>query len=154
MDRQNINSNHPKQKRQPPDRLTFSTIIKEPGAKTVKNEIFCLNTLFPTYNVREITHLLLAFKAAISDPDTMYLHQVYKQQDWPQFQAAMQKEMEDQTENGNYSIILRSEIPQGHKVLPAVWAMKQKKRPTNKRGKTMESMSQPRWFQDAERDPL
>ena len=93
----------------------------------MEKEIFCLNTLFPTDNVREITHPLLAYKAAISDPDTMYLHQVYKQQDWPQFQAAMQKEMEDQMANDNYSIILRSEIPQGHKVLPAIWSMKQKR---------------------------
>ena len=28
--------------------------------------------------------------------------------------------------NGNHSMILRSEIPEGHKILPAVWAMKQK----------------------------
>ena len=50
----------------------------------------------------------------------MYLHQAYKQPDWPQFQRAMQEEMEGQMANGNYSIIHRSLIPPGHQVLPAV----------------------------------
>jgi hypothetical protein len=32
-----------------------------------------------------------------SDPDTMYLWQPQKEEDFPQFQAAMQKEMDDHT---------------------------------------------------------
>ena len=50
---------------------------------------------------------MLAYKAT-SDPDTMYHHQAMKQPDWPQFRQAMRQEMDNQMEDGNYSIIRRS----------------------------------------------
>ena len=40
---------------------------------------------------------------------------------------AMQKEVNDQMENGNFSIIKRSEVPKGKIILPAVWQMKRKR---------------------------
>jgi hypothetical protein len=46
----------------------------------------------------------------------MYLWQAKKQMDWPQFKAAMQKEIEDHTENENWEIfprILQSSLPYG-----------------------------------------
>ena len=93
-----------KRKRHSPDRLTYSTILESTKTKATKvlHEIFCLSTLFPTNTVNDIIHPILAYKSAVSDPDTMYLHQAYKQPDWPQFQRAMQEEMEGQMANGNY----------------------------------------------------
>ena len=39
----------------------------------------------------------------------------------------MNKEVEDQLRNGNFTIIHRSELPKGATVLPAVWQMKRKR---------------------------
>jgi hypothetical protein len=69
----------------------------------------------------------LAYKAT-SDPDTMYLDQALRQPDRDKFIQAMVKEVADQTKRGHWRIIKRSEVPQGIKVLPAVWSMKRKRR--------------------------
>ena len=47
---------------------------------------------------------LLAFKAN-ADPDTMYMHEAFKDPDRAQFVKAMLKEVSDQMGNGNFSII-------------------------------------------------
>ena len=57
---------------------------------------------------------------ATSDPDTMYLHEAMKQPDKVQFLQAMQKEVQDQRENGNFSIISRKEIPEDALILLVV----------------------------------
>jgi hypothetical protein len=48
--------------------------------------------------------LLFAF-AASADPDTMYLHEAMKQPDRNKFMEAMQKEINDHTENGHWRIV-------------------------------------------------
>jgi hypothetical protein len=65
---------------------------------------------------------------ASSDPDVMYLWQAKKQMDWPQFKAAMQKEIEDHTENENWEIVRHSDIHKNTPILPTIWLMKQKRR--------------------------
>jgi len=64
---------------------------------------------------------------ATSDPDTMYHHDAMKQKDADQFKQAMVKEWSDQVANGNFTKVLRSEVPQGATVLHAVWQMKRKR---------------------------
>ena len=76
--------------------------------------------IFPDYPTEE--HPVLSY-AASSDPDTMYLHQALKQPDREQFIEAMTKEVDDQIVQGNFEIIHRSKVPEGERVLPAVWAM-------------------------------
>jgi hypothetical protein len=51
-----------------------------------------------------------------------------RQPDRKQFLKAMQEEVEGQTKNGNWSIVPRTEVPQGSTILPAVWAMRRKRR--------------------------
>ena len=70
---------------------------------------------------------LMAYKAT-SDPDTLYLHEALKQPDRAQFIKAMVDEIDGQQANGNWEIIPRRKVPQGVKVLPAVWSMKRKRR--------------------------
>jgi hypothetical protein len=65
---------------------------------------------------------------ASSDPDVMYLWQAMKEPDWPQFKAAMQKEIQDHTENENWEIVRCSDIPRNTPILPTVWSMKRKRR--------------------------
>ena len=66
--------------------------------------------------------------ASKSDPDTMYVDQALKAPDREQFLKAMQKEVDDHSSNEHWRIVPRSGLPSGTKVLPAVWAMKRKRR--------------------------
>jgi hypothetical protein len=58
----------------------------------------------------------------------MYWHQAMKSEDNKEFLAAAQKEVDDQASNGIWEIAPRSQVPKGVVPLPAVWAMKRKRR--------------------------
>ena len=68
----------------------------------------------------------MAFKAS-SDPDIMYMHEAMKRPDKKEFITAMQKEVEDQMMNGNFSIVHKSSVPKDKVILPAVWQMRRKR---------------------------
>ena len=87
-------------------------------------EIFCLETMYPA--TEQDPDPLMALKA-VADPDVMYMHQAMKQDDKQEFIKAMQKEVEDQTRNGNFSIVERKLIPKGKTILNAVWQMRRKR---------------------------
>ena len=88
-------------------------------------EIFCMETLYPDMLPNE--HIdAVAFKA-VADPDVMYMHQAMKQQDKAEFIKAMSKEVQDQTENGNFSIVDRKSVPKDKTILKAVWQMRRKR---------------------------
>jgi hypothetical protein len=80
----------------------------------------------PTIDEGPCDHLL-AMKA-VSDPDTMYLHQAMKEKDWPKFREAMQKEVDDHSRSDNWELIHKSKVPEGAIVLPGVWSVKRKRR--------------------------
>ena len=63
---------------------------------TVEGEILCYQT----------TTDKAAQQAATGDPDTMYYHQARKEDDWREFERAMQSEMDGQMEDRNYSVVL------------------------------------------------
>jgi Reverse transcriptase (RNA-dependent DNA polymerase) len=66
--------------------------------------------------------------AASSSPDVMYMDQALREPDGEQFRKAMADEVAAHTDNDHWEIIPRSLVPKGTKVLPAVWAMRQKRR--------------------------
>jgi Reverse transcriptase (RNA-dependent DNA polymerase)/GAG-pre-integrase domain len=66
--------------------------------------------------------------AASSDPDVMYLHEAMKQPDREEFVRAMSKEIKSHTENENWIIMERAKVPQDQDILPAIWAMRRKRR--------------------------
>ena len=70
---------------------------------------------------------LLAF-AASADPDTMYLHQALKEPDKVQWIEAMKQEIQAHVDNNHWEMVPRRNVPEGVPVLPAVWAMKRKRR--------------------------
>ncbi len=111
---------------QPVERLIDAMLveIKDVTKHDVEGEIFCLEAMFPSRE--EIEHPLMAYKAT-SDPDTMYLHEAMKEPDKDEFIRAMDKEVKDQIDNGNFTIIPRSSVPKGEKILPTVWQMKRKR---------------------------
>eukprot|EP00978_Attheya_sp_CCMP212_P047242 scaffold421280_cov72-Attheya_sp.AAC.5 len=77
----------------------------------IEGEIFCYKSLFPHDDQEELEQekTILAYKAT-SDPDTMYMHEAMKEPDKAEFLKAVQKEVRDQMENGNFSTIPRSQV--------------------------------------------
>jgi hypothetical protein len=94
-------------------------------ADDVEGELFCFAAMFPDDD-RDHDDPLLAYKA-VSDPDTLYFHEAMKEKDWAKFLEGMEKELRDQFENGNFTVIPKSEVPQGEIILPAVWQLKRKR---------------------------
>jgi Reverse transcriptase (RNA-dependent DNA polymerase) len=68
----------------------------------------------------------MAYKAT-SDPDTLYYHEAMRQDDKDEFLRAMEKEINTQVDYGVYTLIPRNAVPQGVKVLPAVWSLRRKR---------------------------
>jgi hypothetical protein len=66
--------------------------------------------------------------AASSDPDIMYFHEILREPDKKEFLKSMQQEIDGHNENGNWVLVLRSDVPAHIKVLPSVWAMRRKRR--------------------------
>ena len=90
-------------------------------------ELFCMQALFPEDEVIMDTHPLMAY-GATNDPDTLYYHEAMKAPDRQEFLVSMEKEFNDQLKNENFEIIPRSLVPEGERILPAVWAMRRKRR--------------------------
>jgi hypothetical protein len=105
-------------------------IMKAELSKTtvgnIEGELFSLQASFPTYAGLPEEDPIYGYKAT-SDPDTMYHHQAMKQPDAEDFRKAMKKEWIDQLQNGNFTLIHRSKVPEGATILPAVWQMRRKR---------------------------
>jgi hypothetical protein len=69
----------------------------------VPHEEIAFETLKSQKEVDNLQHPILAMRST-SDPDTMYLWQAKKEEDYPQFQIAMQKEIDDHTSNRNWKL--------------------------------------------------
>ena len=85
------------------------------------------STLFPIAQDEDCRDPIHAY-AASADLDTLYHHEAMREPDAPQFMKAMEKEFIDQWENGNFSLKKRTDIPEGARILPSVWAMKRKRK--------------------------
>ena len=101
---------------------------KDQDVNNVEGELLCLEALYPegASLLEQEQDPLFAYKAT-ADPDTMYMHEAMKQPDKAEFKAAMVKEVKDQMDNGNFTIVLRANVPIGKTILPAVWQMKRKR---------------------------
>jgi hypothetical protein len=109
-------------------------IFKNPeDNESMGGEIFCLETMYPDWGTFEERCTLLAMKAS-ADPDTMYHHQAMREPDRDEFVKAMQKEIDDQMENGNFTIM--------------------KTRYTFTTSEEMESKTKCRWIKNAKRRSL
>ena len=100
--------------------------ISQDTSHDVEGEICCLKCIYPHEHNTLNDDNFMAYKAT-SDPDTLYLHQAMKEPDKHNFIKAMEKEMEDQMKNGNFTKILRSKVSKGKTILPSVWQMKRKR---------------------------
>ena len=92
----------------------------------VVEEVYAMPTMFGVDNALEDENYLHAFKAS-SDPDTMYHHQAMQEPDRDRFREAMTKEWDGQANNKNFTLMRRSDVPEGATILPAVWQMRRKR---------------------------
>ena len=82
-----------------------------------------------SYGIQDEMEDPIAF-AATSNPDVMYLDQAMKEPDRDEFEKAMIKEVTAHTDNEHWIIVAKSSVPKGETILPAVWAMRRKRRIT------------------------
>jgi Reverse transcriptase (RNA-dependent DNA polymerase) len=69
----------------------------------------------------------LAFVAS-TDPDVLYYHETMQAPDSEQFVKAIQDEIDGQTANGNWIIVHKDQLPKDTRILPSIWAMRQKRK--------------------------
>ena len=74
-----------------------------------------------------VIHPFLAYAASVNK-DVMYLHEALREPDCEQFIQAMEKEVEMQERNNSWELVRKKTLPQGMPILPAVWAMRRKRR--------------------------
>lgn len=89
--------------------ITEATIAEAERSGTIPGEIFCMQAYSTDYPE---VHPLES-KKALADPDTLYHHQAMSDPDSEQFEEAMVKEVTDQLNNGNFTIILKKDLPKG-----------------------------------------
>ena len=78
-----------------------------------------------THESAEECNPLLAYKAV--NPDILRLHEAMKAKDQKEFKTAMEKEVNDQMANGNFTILPRSKVPKGFRIFPGVWTLVRKR---------------------------
>ena len=116
-----------------PNPRYFADIANEALAEEAKSngdeipgQLLTLNAMFPKDDTVGNQPEVYAYKAT-SDPDTMYYHGSMRQKDKVAFLQAMEKEINSQLDQGVFSLVLRTQVPAGTKVLPAVWQMRRKR---------------------------
>ena len=95
----------------------FSATTKR--QKNIEGEL--LSFIAMTHESAEESNPILAYKAV--NPDILRLHEAMKAKDQKEFKTVMQKEVNDQIENGNFSVIPYSKVPKGFRVFPGVWTL-------------------------------
>ena len=114
-----------------PHLIAMATEISACTRDDIEGELLCLEAMFPDHvddyhKLRMEQDPLYAYKAT-SDPDTMYMHEAMREPDADQFKAAMVKEVHDQMSGKIWTLVPRSQVPEGQIILPAVWQMKRKR---------------------------
>jgi hypothetical protein len=77
-------------------------------------------------NLQDCMHHPIAFFAEMMG-DVMNLHQALRQPDSKEFVEAVIKEVNGHVDNDHWKLIPRTEVPEGTKVIPSVWAMQRKR---------------------------
>lgn len=113
--------------RRPTQRLIESMAVDLKATDgDVTTELFCLQALQPNRVDNDHIPAIHAMKAS-TDPDTMYWHQAMREADSSNCQDAMEKEVKDQFNNRNFSIVERRLVPEGSTILPTVWQIRRKR---------------------------
>ena len=89
----------------------------------VEGELLSFATMH--HEPEEMGNPLLAYKAV--NPDILRLHEAMQAKDQKKFKATMEKEVNDQIDSGNFSVIPQSQVPTRFRVFPGVWTLVRKR---------------------------
>ena len=104
--------------------LTMSELVSTTKRQmNVEGELLSFATM--NHEPEEMSNPILAYKAV--NTDMLGLHEAMQAKDQKEFKAAMEKEVNDQIDNGNFAIIPRSKVPTGFQVFPGVWTLVHKR---------------------------
>ena len=94
-----------------------------------EGEILCYQSVF-SETEQQLSGLLdpLVALGATNDPDTLYYHEAMQAPDRDNFKECMVQEFEDQMKNGNFIFRRKADLPSNVPILPAVWAMRRKRK--------------------------
>ena len=110
-------------------RLSIEAMTSETARATagdVEGEIYCYATMSPNDDAINHVDPLRAYKA-LPDLDTLYYHQAMKESDSEEFRDSTDKEINDQFENGNITVVHTSQVPEKLTILAVVWQMRRKR---------------------------
>lgn len=88
------------------------------------------DTVQELFQVHELEsqHPLTIMQTIMEEQDTLYLHEARKQPDWLHFRKAMDDEMQQHIKHNNFVIIDKKDKNENIDVLPAVWALRSKRK--------------------------
>ena len=89
----------------------------------VEGELLSFSAM--NHEPEEVITPLLAYKAI--NPDILRPHEVMQAKDQKEFKAAMEKEVNNKIDNGNFSVIPQSKVPSGFREFPGVWMLVHKR---------------------------
>jgi hypothetical protein len=118
----------------PVERLMYASATVIGGEGALPGEIFCMSTLCPdTYPGSHCNPMQLPdlYAMAVSnDPDTLTFQEAMRAPDKAEFIKSMASEIQSQLKMDAYEVVPRSSKPPGDTLLPAVWAMRRKRKVT------------------------
>ena len=77
----------------------------------------------------EFEPLCFAAGKSKTNPDTLTLREMYKQQDCEKFREQMQLEISDMYKNKVFSLHPREQVPRGQNIIKAIWSFRRKRTP-------------------------
>ena len=92
-------------------------VVTDKRQMNVEGELLSLVAM--NHESSEVGNPILAYKAV--NPDILRLHEAMKAKDQKEFKEVIEKEVNNQIDNGNFSIIPQSKVPTEFRVFAGVW---------------------------------
>ena len=103
--------------------MMLELVLTNKRQMNVEGELLSFTTM--NHEPEEVGNPILAYKPV--NPDILQLHEAMKAKDQKEFKAVMEKEVNDQIDNGYFSVIARSKVPTEFRVFPGVWMLVHKR---------------------------
>jgi hypothetical protein len=113
-----------------PDATRRSSRQSKPTSRLIETAYTVLDDTdaVEDYEMQAAAEDPIAFAASKSDPDTLHYNEAMAAHDAAEFKKAMLKEADAHSDNDHWEVWKKCDVPEGHDILPAVWAFKRKRR--------------------------
>jgi len=110
-------------KKKTTERLTYAQSMELQEGRDTD----AVQELFVEHNLDNKNPLTI-MQTILDEQDTLYLHEARKQPDWDKFKMAMNEEISQHIKNKNFVIIQKKNDMKNIDELPAVWALRRKRK--------------------------